>query len=256
MFLSRTQDVQWACDKYNYLMKGVLSKPSISIGAYRQRSMCFRKLVVGHQVAWGQAFQFSRGGPSLRSFRDSFLTNLNLSFGAAPVAHRVNFYTKTNGFNGPSWPDICDWIPRLQAQLAVSAQCVNLADMNFEQQFENVKAATVHVTPHGAVSYSLMFARQGSSTVVLADNNCEALQLHQDHCRLKDLQIMPFLPWMSVFYHKRGSGFALMDLITHAIHEASFSMSIDMPAPAAAAHCSSGGDCDISPGAANQDAHQ
>ena len=68
------------------------------------------------------------------------------------------------------------------------------------------------------------------------------------------------LPWMSVFYHKRGSGFDLIDLITHAIHEASFSMNIGMPAPAAAApaaaaHCSSGGDCDISPGAANQDAH-
>ena len=69
MFLSRVQDVQWACDRYNYLMKGVLSKPGIHIGTYGILPICFRKLVVGHQVAWGQAFQFSRGGPSLRSFQ-------------------------------------------------------------------------------------------------------------------------------------------------------------------------------------------
>ena len=229
------QDTQWACDRYNYIMKGVLSKPYIQIGAYGLHPICFRKLVVGHQVAWGQAFQFSRGGPSLRSFRDSVLANLNLSFGFEPVVHRVNFYVKTHGFNGPSWPDICDWIPKLQALWAVDARCVHPTDMNLEQQLEHVQGATVHITPHGAVAYSLMFARQGSSSVLLVDNNCEALHLHSDHCRPKDLQIMPFMPWLNVFYHKRGSGGDLMDLITHAIHEASFNMNISMPAPAAAA---------------------
>jgi hypothetical protein len=190
--------------------------------------------VVGHQVAWGQAFQFSRGGPSLRSFRDSFLANFNLSLGVTPVTHRVNFYVKTNGFNGPSWPDICDWIPKLQAVWAVDAHCVQPADKNLEQQLEHVKAATVHVTPHGAVSYLLLFAHQGSSSVILVDDNCNALNLHPDHCRTKDLQIMPFMPWLNLFYHKRGSYFDLTGLISHAIREASFNMNIAMPAPAAA----------------------
>ena len=214
-------------------MKGILSKPSIQIGAYGRRLTCFRKLVVGHQVAWGQAFQFSRGGPSLRNFRDSFLANFNLSLGLAPTAHRVNFYVKTNGFNGPSWPDICELIPKLQTVWSVDAHCVQPADMNLEQQFEHVRAATVHVTPHGAVSYLLLFARQGSSSVILVDNNCDALHLHPDHCRPKDLQIMPFMPWLNPFYHKRGSSVDLIGLIAHAIREAAFNMDIVMPSPAA-----------------------
>ncbi len=241
------QETQWACDRYNYLMKGVLSKPYIQLGAYGLRPTCFRKLVVGHQVAWGQSFQFSRGGPTLRSFRDSFLANLNLSFGVEPLVHRVNFYVKTTGFNGPSWPDICDWIPKLQALWAVDARCIHPSDMNLEQQLEHVSGATVHITSHGAVAYSLMFARQGSSSVLLVDNNCEALRLHPGHCRPKDLQIMPFMPWMNVFYHTRGSDVDLIDVITHAIHEASFNMNVGMPAAAAdtasancdAMHCAS-----------------
>ena len=221
----------WACDRYNYLVKGVVGNPSIHIGAYGIRPICFRKIVVGHQLAWGQAFEFSRGGPSLRSFRDSFLSNLNMTFGPAPTAHRVNFYVKTHGFNGPSWPDICDWIPKLQAVWSVHAVCIQPADLNFEEQFEHVKRATVHVTSHGAVSYLLLFARQGSSSVILVDNNCAALDLHPDHCRPKDIQIMPFMPWLNPFYYKRDSAADLLGLLSHALREASFNMGVAMPVP-------------------------
>ena len=227
------QEVAFACEKYNHLMKGIVIKPSTHIAAYGHSQICFRKLVVGHQVAWGLAFQFSRAGPSLRSFRDSFLANLNLSFGSAPAAHRVNFYVKTNGFNGPSWPDICDLIPKLQAVWAVETRCINPADLSFEEQFEHIKKASVHVTSHGGISYLLLFARQGSSSVNLVDNNCEALGLNPDHCRPQDVQILPTMPWLTLFYHKRGSGADLIGLITHALREASFNMHIAMPSPAA-----------------------
>jgi hypothetical protein len=213
-------------------MKGILRKPGIHIGAYHNtHPTCFRKLVVGHQVAWGQAFQFSRGGPSLRSFRDSLLANLNLSFGVAPAIHRVNFYAKTHGLNGPSWPDICDLIPKLQSLWAIDARCIQPANMNLEEQFLEVKNATVHVTPHGAVSYLLLFARAGASSVILVDNNCGELQLHPDNCKPKDLQIMPFCPWLNLFYHKRGSATDVITLITHAIREASFNMGLALPPP-------------------------
>jgi hypothetical protein len=144
----------------------------------------------------------------------------------------VNFYVKTHGFNGPSWPDICDWIPKLQAVWSVDAVCIQPADLNFEEQFEHVKRATVHVTSHGAVSYLLLFARQGSSSVILVDNNCAALHLHPDHCRPKDIQIMPFMPWLNPFYYKRDSTADLLGLLSHALREASFNMGVAMPVPA------------------------
>jgi hypothetical protein len=213
------------------MIQGIFSKRSRSLEEYH-RGTCFRKLIVGQQSAWGLGSGYSKAGPSLRNFRTEFLRNLNFNFGDTPKEHQVNLYVKSGGWNGPVWPDVCELLPRIVALFkeGVAVHCVDLAAKSLAAQFATVARATVHVTPHGALSYLLMFARLGSSSVMLVDSNCDALNLNPNMCRGKEMHFMPYLPWVSTYYYKRVEGDAVIDLISHAMLEASFRMGVKMPA--------------------------
>jgi hypothetical protein len=214
----------------NLMIQGILSKSPRSLENYNSGT-CFRKLIVGQQSAWGLGSGFSKAGPSLRNFRTSFFHNLNLHFGQAPKEHLIHLYMKVGGWNGPVWPDVCELGPRLSRRFSehVEIKCVDLAAETLQQQFALVSRATVHITPHGALSYLLMFARSGSSSVLLVDDNCETMNLNPNMCRGKEMHFMPYLPWVSTFYYKRERGDYVIDLIIHAMVEAGFRMDIPMP---------------------------
>jgi hypothetical protein len=225
------QDQPGSCDMLSVMIQGILSKPPRSLEDYSSGT-CFRKLIVGQQSAWGLGSGFSKAGPSLRNFRDNIFQNLNLHFGRPPTAHRINLYVKNGGWNGPVWPDICALQPRIARMFLMEIQCVDLAAETLQQQFALVSRATVHVTPHGALSYLLMFARSGSSSVILVDDNCEALGLNPNMCKGKEMHFMPYLPWVSTYYYKRGEGDSIVDLVVHAMLQSSFEMGVPMPASA------------------------
>lgn len=213
------------------MIQGILSKAPMSLEDYSSGT-CFRNLIVGQQSAWGLGSGFSKAGPSLRNFRSHFFQNLNLQFGQAPAAHRINLYVKQGGWNGPVWPDVCELESRIARVFLehVEIQCVDLAAVTLQKQFALVSRASVHVTPHGALSYLLMFARPGSSSVILVDDNCEALDLNANMCRGKEMHFMPYLPWVSTFYYKREESDSVIDIIVHAMLESSFQMHLPMPA--------------------------
>lgn len=57
-----------------------------------------------------------------------------------------------------------------------------------------IAAATIHIVPHGGLSYALVFSRSGSAAVVLVDFNRQAREMH----------IIGHLPWVNVAYLHRS----------------------------------------------------
>jgi hypothetical protein len=211
------------------MISGIFFNPPQSFEQYPSGS-CFEKMIVGQQSAWGLGSGFSKAGPSLRGFRTELFKNLKFEFPSTPSQHVINLYIKSGGWNGPVWPDICDLQPLISNLFLehVEVRCVDLSVETLANQFAIVSRATLHVTPHGALSYLLMFAREGSTGIMLVDDNCETLNLNRDMCRGKEMHFMPYLPWTSVFYYKRGHG-QLTDLILHAVVESSFKLNVSMP---------------------------
>ena len=57
-----------------------------------------------------------------------------------------------------------------------------------------IASATIHIVPHGGLSYALVFSRSGSAAIVLVDFNRLAREMH----------IIGHLPWVNVAYlHRR-----------------------------------------------------
>lgn len=199
-----------------------------------QSSVCFNKVIVGHSSALSFSYLNPSRGPSVRRFRDFFAANLNLSalYARGPRAsvhrHRINLYHKSVQLNSEvfvhrqqsfTWPDVCMLLPALARALGseVEVQCVVLESMDLSLQMQTVAAASIHIVPHGGLSYALIFARDGASAVVLT------------HGKGKDMAFIPYLTWLKVLYVSRHSARSLFALIADAIVDASVALNLPLP---------------------------
>jgi hypothetical protein len=84
-------------------------------------------------------------------------------------------------------------------------------------QMQLIAAATVHLIPHGGLSYALTFSRSGSAAVVLVDLDRPAREMH----------IISHLPWVNVAYLHRSDEHLL---VFYALRAAKMAQTaLDMP---------------------------
>jgi hypothetical protein len=205
-----------------------------SMYSQSQSSVCFKKVIVGHSSALSFSYMNPSRGPSVRRFRNFFAANLNLSalYARAPrIAmrrHRINLYHKSVSLESDlfvhrqqsyTWPDVCMLLPALTRALGaeVEVKCVVLESMDLSLQIETVASASIHIVPHGGLSYALIFARDGASAVVLT------------HGGGKDMAFIPYLTWLKVLYISRQSVRSLFAIIADAIVDASIALRVPLP---------------------------
>ena len=63
---------------------------------------------------------------------------------------------------------------------------------------------------------------------MLVDDNCEALGLDPNMCRGKEMYFMPYLPWVSTYYYKRGEKDSIVELIVYAMLQSGCEMGLPM----------------------------
>jgi hypothetical protein len=98
-------------------------------------------------------------------------------------------------------------------------ECIDFQGMDLALQLQVAAEATLHITPHGGVAYSLLFSRPGSASIVLVDDTRKA----------KDMYILPNLPWLHVMYLHRVEEHLLHVHIMQSIVQASLHMGIPIP---------------------------
>ncbi len=86
--------------------------------------------------------------------------------------------------------------------------CIDLSRVRDPSlQMQLIAAATVHILPHGGLSYALAFSRSGSAAVVLVDLNRVAREMH----------IISHLPWVNVAYlHRKDERLLLLYVLRAA----------------------------------------
>jgi hypothetical protein len=118
------------------------------------------------------------------------------------------------------WPDICSLQHEIRLLVPGSrVECVNFQGTDLGLQMQMASEATLHITPHGGVAYSLLFSRPGSSAIVLVDSLSKA----------KDLYILTNLPWLFVMYLHRDEEHLVHAHIMHAVVQASLRLGISVP---------------------------
>lgn len=98
-------------------------------------------------------------------------------------------------------------------------ECVNFRGMDLGLQLQMAAEATLHITPHGGVAYSLLFSRAGSSSIVLVDSMCNA----------KDIYILPNMPWLHVMYLHRAEEHLMHVHVMQGIVQASLRLGMHVP---------------------------
>jgi hypothetical protein len=123
--------------------------------------------------------------------------------------------------NGPVWSDVCAAIPDLLTfyqQNEVEFLCVgSLSLMDIELQIQLAASATVHVMPHGGLSYLAMFAQEGAGVLLLTNNYA------------KELQVVAQLPWLDVTVVAEQQRALLSQLLHAKIIAVSHSMQLKEP---------------------------
>jgi len=142
--------------------------------------------------------------------------------------HRVIIYSKTPIMhNEPVWSDACAMIPELRALYRIDEVeflCVgSLSMMAVELQIQLAASASVHIMPHGGLSYLAMFASEGAGVLLLTNDGYA-----------KELQVLGQLPWLevSVISHRQRS--MLPQLLHSKLLAASHSMQLPEPVLSAA----------------------
>jgi hypothetical protein len=121
------------------------------------------------------------------------------------------------------WPDVCSLQHEIRLLVPGSrVECVDFQGMDLGLQMQMASEATLHITPHGGLAYSLLFSRPGSASIVLVDNS--------DTRKAKDVYILPNLPWLHVMYLHRGEEHLMHIYIKQAIVQASIRLGIPLPA--------------------------
>ncbi len=136
--------------------------------------------------------------------------------------HRVIFYSKGPFMeNEPVWSDACSMIPGLRMMYQpddVEFFCVGAFNyMAIEIQIQLAASASVHVMPHGGLSYLTMFASEGSGVLLLTNSF------------VKELQVIAQLPLLQVSVVSERQRTLLPELL-HA-KMISVSHSMQLPAP-------------------------
>jgi len=98
-------------------------------------------------------------------------------------------------------------------------ECVDFQGTDLGLQMQMASEATLHITPHGGVAYSLLFSRPGSSAIVLVDSSRKA----------KDLYILTNLPWLYVMYLHRDEERLMHVHIMQAVVQASLRLGVSVP---------------------------
>jgi hypothetical protein len=170
---------------------------------------CFKRVIVGHSTAFSVSYFLPLRGSILRRFRDQYAASFGISY-AYPKAgsdhpndgqtkhqrHVINLYSKTAGLTGVAWQHLCEYAGVLAHALpGATVHCVDLSRVRSpSDQMQLIAAATIHIVPHGGLSYALVFSRSGSAAVVLVDFNRQAREMH----------IIGHLPWVNVAYLHRS----------------------------------------------------
>ncbi len=170
---------------------------------------CFKRVIVGHSTAFSVSYFLPLRGSILRRFRDQFpasfgLTQIYTKAAADQPAdgrsrqqhHVINLYRKTQGLTGVAWQNICEYAGILAYAIpGASVHCVDLSRVRSPSvQMQLIAAATIHLIPHGGLSYALTFSKSGSAAVVLVDYDRDAREMH----------IIGHLPWVNVAYLHRS----------------------------------------------------
>ncbi len=172
-----------ACDRgYNESMRGLSALPARALHSYASGT-CFRRVIMGHSMAFGHAFSSSFRGPTARRFRDFFSGNLGLGWMYREVLreHFILMVRKQEGSGASDvWPHLCGYAPALQSVFpGVKIMCVDgMQQQSLSSQLQMFAAASVLVLPHGGVLHLCNFARNGASVVALVDHGQLAKDLH------------------------------------------------------------------------------
>jgi hypothetical protein len=106
-----------------------------------------------------------------------------------------------------------------------SVHCVDLSLLRSPSvQMQLIASATIHILPHGGLSYALVFSRSGSAAVVLVDLNRHAREMH----------IIGHLPWVNVAYLHRSDEHLLVFYVLRAAKMAA--TALGMPPQAVPSH--------------------
>jgi hypothetical protein len=164
-----------ACARgYNESMRGLSALPARTLDSYASGT-CFRRVIMGHSMAFGHAFSSSFRGPTALRFRDFFLDNLGLGWMYREVLreHFILMVRKQAGSGASDvWPHLCDHAPALQSVFpGVKVACIDGMQMqSLASQVQMFAAASVVVVPHGGVLHLCNFARNGASVIALVDH--------------------------------------------------------------------------------------
>lgn len=121
------------------------------------------------------------------------------------------------------WPDVCSLQHEIRLLVPGSrVECVDFQGMDLGLQMQMASEATLHITPHGGVAYSLLFSRSGSASIILVDDTSSR--------KAKDVYILPNLPWLHVMYLHRSEEHLMHIYIKQAIAQASIRLGIPLPA--------------------------
>lgn len=121
------------------------------------------------------------------------------------------------------WPDVCSLQHEIRLLIPGSrVECVDFQGMDLGLQIQKASEATLHITPHGGVAFSLLFSRSGSASIVLVDSS--------NVRKAKDLYILPNLPWLHVMYLHRTEEHLMHVYIQQAILQASLRLGMPLPA--------------------------
>ena len=64
----------------------------------------------------------------------------------------------------------------------VQLECFDLGSLSMQQQVQVVERASVHVSPHGGLSYLSLFAQEGASLVLLVTQLCALVHVYPRIC--------------------------------------------------------------------------
>ncbi len=165
-----------ACQRgYNESMRGLSVFPARTLKSYATGT-CFRRVIMGHSMAFGHAFSSSFRGPTALRFRDFFSKNLGLGWMYNEVLqqHFILMVRKRAGSGASDvWPHLCAHTPALQAVFpTVKIACIDgIHAQSLASQVQMFASASVVVLPHGGMLHLCNFARNGASIIALVDND-------------------------------------------------------------------------------------
>lgn len=174
--------------------------------------VCFRNVIAGQQSAFSlKSLELGRAtyGRHIRNLiRDRFgLNNTQL------LRHKILVVLKSYGPKESSrWDTLCHDVGDLIAHnfTSVDYECINPAEISFEEQVRKAWSANIIVAIHGTNSYIALFTRD--NTVLVSIGNDDGV---------KEGHILLFLTHFTTLYMSINRKSDLLGMIFYAIHKSS-----------------------------------